>query len=91
MKVEKLFGRSGVLSETAMRVRLNRSTPVPREDPPAKPRLRLVRDEFADERRLRNSGGPDDTATYNCACGYVFSAHVSTSVTCPHCGGDQAW
>jgi hypothetical protein len=32
-----------------------------------------------------------DAATYNCSCGYVFTAPVSTSVGCPHCGADQAW
>jgi hypothetical protein len=28
---------------------------------------------------------------YNCGCGYVFDALVSTSVDCPHCGDAQAW
>jgi hypothetical protein len=32
-----------------------------------------------------------DAATYACGCGYVFTAAVSTSVDCPHCGADQAW
>ena len=32
-----------------------------------------------------------DAATYACGCGYVFTAPVSTSVDCPHCGTDQAW
>jgi hypothetical protein len=48
-------------------------------------------DDLADERRLRASGGPKDRATYACGCGFVFEADVSTSVTCPHCGGGQAW
>jgi rubrerythrin len=43
------------------------------------------------ERRLRDAGGPDDRATYACACGYVFEAQVSASVDCPHCGAQQAW
>lgn len=47
--------------------------------------------DLADERRLRESGGPRDRATYTCACGYVFMADVSTSVACPHCGTSQAW
>jgi rubrerythrin len=47
--------------------------------------------DLADERRMRESGGPDDRAVYTCACGYVFEADVSTSVTCPHCGTGQAW
>lgn len=48
-------------------------------------------DDLADERRLRQSGGPHDHATYACTCGYVFDAAVSTSVACPHCGTGQAW
>ena len=43
------------------------------------------------ERRLRDSGGPDDRACYLCECGYLFEAQVSTSVACPNCGGGQAW
>jgi hypothetical protein len=41
--------------------------------------------------RVRDAGGPIDRASYTCACGYLFSASVSTSVMCPHCGADQAW
>jgi DNA-directed RNA polymerase subunit RPC12/RpoP len=40
---------------------------------------------------VREAGGPEDTETYACACGYVFEAAVSTSVACPHCGAGQAW
>jgi hypothetical protein len=47
--------------------------------------------ELTDERRMRESGGPDDRAMYTCSCGYVFEADVTTSVTCPHCGTAQAW
>jgi len=47
--------------------------------------------DLTDERRMRESGGPDDRAVYTCSCGYVFEADVSTSVTCPHCGTGQAW
>jgi hypothetical protein len=43
------------------------------------------------ERRARESGGPIDRAQYHCGCGMVFDAPVSTSVSCPHCGGGQAW
>jgi hypothetical protein len=42
-------------------------------------------------RRVREAGGPIDRASYTCACGYLFSATVSTTVMCPHCGTDQAW
>jgi hypothetical protein len=48
-------------------------------------------DDLADERRARESGGPDDRAMYTCSCGYVFEADVTTSVACPHCGAGQAW
>jgi hypothetical protein len=42
--------------------------------------------------RARRTGGPSqDIALYNCQCGYVFNAPVSTTVGCPHCGGTQAW
>jgi hypothetical protein len=59
-----------------------RSEPEPTEpDPP----------DLSDERRARESGGPEDRAMYTCSCGYVFEAQVSTSVACPHCGTGQAW
>jgi predicted Zn-ribbon and HTH transcriptional regulator len=41
--------------------------------------------------RRREGGAPQDQAVYSCSCGFVFEAHVSTSVGCPHCGGTQAW
>jgi hypothetical protein len=41
--------------------------------------------------RVRDAGGPVDTALYTCGCGYLFSAAVTTTVSCPHCGCDQAW
>jgi len=41
--------------------------------------------------QARRAGGPLDTAVYTCGCGYLFSAAVSTTVTCPHCGTGQAW
>ncbi len=41
--------------------------------------------------RVREAGGPIDTALYSCGCGYLFSAAVSTTVCCPHCGTGQAW
>jgi hypothetical protein len=43
------------------------------------------------EARVREAGGPQDSACYTCSCGMVFQAPVSTSVSCPHCGTDQAW
>jgi len=44
-----------------------------------------------DIQRVREAGGPVDRASYACACGYLFSASVSTSVICPNCGADQPW
>jgi rubrerythrin len=81
--------RGGVLRRTGRAPRTpengTASAPAPASAPtPAE-------DDLADERRLRASGGPKDRATYTCSCGYVFEADVSTSVTCPHCGGGQAW
>jgi hypothetical protein len=59
--------------------------------PAAEPRIAPEDDDLADERRLRASGGPHDRAQYTCACGYVWEADVSASVSCPHCGASQAW
>jgi len=69
-------------SEARSRPRLLRR---PHGAPPA------ASDDLADERRARESGGPDDRAMYTCSCGYVFEADVTTSVMCPHCGAGQAW
>jgi hypothetical protein len=82
-----------------MRVRSNRNPSEPRSragllrrphlsPAPAAPE---TEPDLADERRMRESGGPDDRAMYTCSCGYVFQADVTTSVTCPHCGTGQAW
>jgi hypothetical protein len=43
------------------------------------------------ESRRRLQPPTQDTALYNCHCGFVFEAAVTTSVDCPHCGGGQAW
>jgi hypothetical protein len=43
------------------------------------------------EQRVRDAGGPVDRASYSCACGLLFQAKVSTTVSCPHCGAGQAW
>ena len=85
-----------------MRARLNRTPTEPRsrggllrrphaperEQAPPPP---VADDDLADERRARESGGPEDRAMYTCSCGYVFEANVSTSVACPNCGAGQAW
>jgi rubrerythrin len=59
-----------------------------REEPAREPVLRTY--DLAVE-RVREAGGPIDHASYICQCGYLFSADVSTTVACPHCGADQAW
>jgi len=41
--------------------------------------------------RAQRAGGPEDRALYGCACGTHFTADVSASVRCPHCGDEQAW
>jgi hypothetical protein len=41
--------------------------------------------------RAQAAGGPLDLATYVCGCGLLFSALVSTTVCCPHCGAEQDW
>jgi hypothetical protein len=41
--------------------------------------------------RERRGPPPEDRAVYSCSCGYIFDAHFSTSVECPHCGQTQAW
>jgi hypothetical protein len=70
---------------------LRRPHPPSREEPAPSPAPPDIEDDFADERRARESGGPEDRAMYTCGCGYVFQAEVSTSVACPHCGAGQAW
>lgn len=60
------------------------------------PTLRLTANQAEDDRvsatdLARRGGGPQDEALYECSCGSVFTAAVSTSVGCPHCGTGQAW
>jgi hypothetical protein len=45
----------------------------------------------AETQDARRGGGPEDRALYSCMCGFAFTAAVSTSVDCPHCGTEQAW
>lgn len=44
-----------------------------------------------DVSRVRAAGGPEDAASYTCSCGLYFTAPVSTTVCCPHCGAAQVW
>ena len=39
----------------------------------------------------KRCGATEDTALYACGCGYAFTAEVTTTVGCPHCGTQQAW
>jgi hypothetical protein len=39
----------------------------------------------------KRAGGPQDRAFYHCGCGMAFTATVTTTVGCPHCGTEQAW
>ena len=41
--------------------------------------------------RAKRAGGPEDRALYACGCGCAFTADVTTSVVCPHCGAEQSW
>jgi hypothetical protein len=41
--------------------------------------------------RNKRANVSEDKALYNCSCGFVFKAAVTTSVGCPHCGTAQAW
>ena len=41
--------------------------------------------------RAQRAGGPEDRALYACCCGRQFTAEVSASVCCPHCGAEQTW
>lgn len=43
------------------------------------------------ERRHRECVACEDSALYACSCGFQFTAPVTTSVACPHCGTAQAW
>jgi hypothetical protein len=57
----------------------------------ARPKRRRPRREASPTRDQARVGPPQDRATYNCSCGYVFLAEVTTSIGCPHCGSELAW
>jgi hypothetical protein len=73
----------------------SRLRPRPRRvfEPPARPGRRAATPAGAERELGTDPRTPptEDRATYNCACGFVFSDDVSTSVACPHCGDAQAW
>lgn len=79
-----------------MRVRPTRNITTRRTDRGAHPVHRTgpqatAAADHPQERRARESGGPIDNAHYSCSCGLLFEAAVSTTVSCPHCGAQQAW
>jgi len=55
------------------------------------PKRRAAAAASASRERNQRANASQDAALYNCSCGYVFKAAVTTSVGCPHCGTDQAW
>jgi hypothetical protein len=73
--------------KTARRIRDDRRRTQRAPDPRSEP----ARPISAERRDARRAGYPQDTAFYTCGCGYAFTAAVSTSVDCPHCGSEQAW
>jgi hypothetical protein len=58
---------------------------------PTRTTRRALRPASNPTQRARRAGGPQDRALYTCGCGFAFTAAVSTSVGCPHCGAGQAW
>jgi hypothetical protein len=59
--------------------------------PPAAPAAEAAGKDLTDERRLRESGGPEDRQLYTCDCGFTWRGAVTASAACPHCGTGQAW
>jgi hypothetical protein len=72
-------------------MQLTTRLPKRRSTRPARRKSTPVSPEAAETRDARRGGGPEDRALYSCMCGYAFTAKVSTSVDCPHCGTEQAW
>jgi hypothetical protein len=83
------LSRSTDNRRNAIRARQRPTTVV--QVPPAPTSRARGTDPLAAERRMRDSGGPVDNATYQCTCGCVFQAPVSTGVACPVCETPQAW
>ena len=69
----------------------SRAPAPPSEEPPAPPPAAANGKDLTDERRLRESGGPEDRQLYACDCGFAWRGAVSASAACPHCGTEQAW
>lgn len=58
--------------------------------PRVRPALQRPVEMTATESHRRGPAG-SDRALYQCGCGYSFTAEVTTTVGCPHCGTSQAW
>ena len=85
----KPLSKSGVVPHQGMQLK---SLPRRRTRRPARAiRPRPVEPERRETSDARRGGGPQDRALYACACGFVFTEAVTTSVGCPHCGTEQAW
>jgi hypothetical protein len=83
-------GAANATGAPATAARAPQAAPLPRPAaPPLTGELTAGLDLAA--RRVRAAGGPTDEASYSCACGCVFSAPVSATVACPHCGAEQDW
>jgi hypothetical protein len=63
----------------------------PRRERPAAPAAATGGKDLTDERRLRESGGPEDRQLYTCSCGFAWRGAVTASAACPNCGTEQAW
>lgn len=80
----------GVVSDRSMQIPLTAHLPFRRPRPAAaehserQPRPSRTRP-------ARRGAICEDRALYACVCGYAFTASVSTTVGCPHCGSTQAW
>jgi hypothetical protein len=69
---------------------LARPLPLPKRRPRRRPTVIRTAALPARERNQR-ANLSQDAALYTCGCGYIFTAPVTTSVGCPHCGCAQAW
>jgi hypothetical protein len=63
----------------------------PSPEPPAPVAPPASGKDLTDERRLRESGGPEDRQLYTCGCGFAWHWAVTASAACPNCGAPQAW
>jgi hypothetical protein len=68
-------------------MQLTRPISLPRRRTSYRPKSRPA----SQRERNQRANVSQDAALYNCSCGFVFKAPVTTSVGCPHCGTAQAW